>query len=82
MSRKHRQTIDKVQAEELFNAFGFKVEHLTHYQFRIRGEESDNIYDWYHTTGALVRVRDGYNSRVGTMRDPEFVAEFIKKDVK
>lgn len=82
MSKKRRQKIDKDEAEKLLNGFGFSIQHLTWYQFRIKAEESNDIYDWYHTTGATVRVRGGYNARVGTFRDVEELAEFIKKDSK
>lgn len=82
MAKKKRQVINKEACEELLKGFGFSVQHLTYYQFRIKAEESKDIYDWYHTTGAVVRVREGYNQRLCSIRDVEELVEFIRRDIK
>lgn len=47
-----------------FGSQDFESEALPNgYQIRIFVDK-DCFYDWYFTTGSLVRCKDGYNSRV------------------
>jgi len=67
----------------LKNGYGLKVYIMPNgYQFRITQEESSNIFDWYHTTGALVLKTDqSIHSRIGTFKEAEEVAQVIMKKV-
>ncbi len=61
---------------------------MNEYQIRLSDEEHTNVfYDWYHTTGSLVRNKDGfckgmtYGQYGYGSGDPEEVAQFINKDL-
>lgn len=88
MSRKHKNIIDIYKAIKLFNdGYGLDASEFNYYQIRIRYEESDMMWDWYHTTGSLVENRNGQGRRVGgasgqTFMDAESVALLIKKNLR
>lgn len=77
---KNPNRINKQEAIEILQAYGFYVEQKNFYQFRIRPEETQKIYDWYHTTGTLTCVFNGFTRKINIIKDPEEVAEFIKKE--
>lgn len=78
---KNPNRIDKDQAIEIFEAYGYKAIHLNFYQIRIWPEESNDMFDWYHTTGSLVVTKSGFASKIGVYKDTEEVAEIIKNKV-
>ncbi len=80
MSKKNKHRIDIKESVSIFNAYGMQVvEHLP-WEFMIFPDESDNRYDWYHTTGSLVRIRDHFPKKLAVMMDAESVALRIKKE--
>lgn len=38
-----------------FESTGFEVREMNYYQFRISSPDMPGVYDWYHTSGTLVR---------------------------
>ena len=83
MRRKNKNPniIDKAEAIEILSAYGYRAIHFNYYQIRIRPEESQDIFDWYHTTGSLVVTRQGFPHKIGVYKDIEEVAEIIKNEV-
>ena len=77
------ETIKNRTTQEIFEAYGLEVKILNDYAFRITPEESNIFYDWYFTTGALVRHESGKtNFRVnGDFHDPEQLAIFINENI-
>ena len=84
MSKKTKNRINIKGAIDLLSGgYSLKVKEFNFYQFRIRDEEiKDIFYDWYHTTGSLVKNHNGFNSRAGTFKDAESLAIFIRKDLE
>lgn len=79
---KKRNYIDVSNAIELMRAgYGLKPKVFNFYQIRIHHEETKDIWDWYHTTGSLVRTADGVPARDGTFDDAEDVAIHIQRQV-
>lgn len=57
---KQRNKIDIDKAVEIFEeAYGIKAKVFNFYQLRLRTEEINVFWDWYHTTGSLVENRNG-----------------------
>lgn len=81
MSKKSRNYIDVDEAIELFEAYGFKAREFNFYQIRIKPEEFDGFYDWYHTTGSLVCTTRFGNKGLGHFLNPEDVCIKINKFV-
>lgn len=49
---------------------------------RLTMEEHRGVfYDWYHTTGSVVKNTRGYAERIGTYLDAEELGNFINKDI-
>lgn len=84
MSRKYKNIIDVRSAILLFNdGYSLQTRSFNFYQFRISHEEVNGIfYDWYHTTGSLVKNEKGFNISMGIFKDPEDCAMFIKSDLE
>ena len=78
---KHPNKIDILEAVQLFHVYGFKPHTMNFYQIRLRDDSSHAFYDWYHTTGSLVKIDRGNQTKLGTILDPEDVAMFIRKNV-
>lgn len=78
-NRGPKNFIDTDGAIELFEGFGFVANKFNYYQIRIKPEESQKMYDWYHTRGTLTVISNGKTARVGSFKEAEQVAEFIKK---
>lgn len=79
MSRKHKNRIDVRDSIEILNAYGMKVKQHLPWEFMIFPDASENRWDWYHTTGSLVRIRDNFPKKMAVMKDAESVAIFIQK---
>lgn len=61
------------------DGYGISVQKINYYQFRLRMEDySDIFYDWYFTTGSLVKNTDGYPRSEGCYPEAEDVACGIK----
>ncbi len=83
MSRKSTNYINMATTLELLRSgYSFQVRELNVYQLRIRYEESDNVYDWYHTTGTLVVKEGHYFTNIGRIYDPEEIGIAIKNHIK
>ncbi len=88
MARRNRLNVNWAK-QMMRDAYGLRVEVLNGYQFRLTHEESGNVvYNWYHTTGSLVRSEKYPNCQYSSHRnmgrkiiDPEEVAIFIKDDI-
>ncbi len=77
MAGKNRINVGKA-IQFLREGAGMEAKEFNYYQIRIRHEESRAIYDWYHTTGAIVACEDSQFRRIGTATNPEVAAEKIK----
>lgn len=84
MSKKKKNKINTEQALLMFRVgYDLKVKEFNFYQFRISSEYNPFVfYDWYHTTGSLVRNRQGICKSMGKYPDAEDAAIFIKKDLE
>jgi len=59
MSRKRKNIIDVEYTKSELESLGYSVSVMNDYQFRIRMPELTNdVYDWYHTSGTLVVNRE------------------------
>jgi len=83
MSKKVKNYINIEKSLMLFrDGYSFDTEEYNFYQFRIRHEEHKGIfYDWYHTTGTLVKNKYGQNQKMTVIKDPEDVCLFIEKNL-
>ncbi len=79
MSKKYKNRINIEKSKELLEqAFGFEVEIMNYYQFRIRSEETERFWDWYHTTGSLVDNNNGSCRKVnGEFLNADILSEYI-----
>lgn len=55
MSNKNPNVINVKQERLEFESTGFTVREMNYYQFRISCPDMESTYDWYHTSGTLVR---------------------------
>jgi hypothetical protein len=66
----------------LNEGYGLNAEEFNYYQIRLRPDETDDFYDWYHTTGSLVRNSpDRPPKKLVTIRDAEDLAVYIQKQI-
>lgn len=71
---------------EIFAAYGYKFTMPQYYQYRLVKEDpyDRSFFDWYWTTGSLVRTSRGNGTTtsksLGTIVDPEKVCLFINKN--
>lgn len=73
-----RNKINVKDSIEMFSAYGLHAFAFNFYQIRITHLESRILYDWYHTTGSLVRyLENGSIYKAAVIRVPEDVALFI-----
>lgn len=72
---KRKQRIDVDWALCRLTDEGFRPEPLNHYQIRLFRRKE--MWDWYHTTGSLVRTRGGFPERVGTVFEVDKLIRFI-----
>lgn len=81
---KNKNHINVRNALMLFSGgYALQAKQFNFYQFRIVHEEYKGIfYDWYHTTGSLVRNQGGVCKSMGHVADPEDCAIIIKKDLE
>lgn len=76
---KHPNKIDLLESMRIFQAYGLKPHSINFYQIRLQDDESGHIWDWYHTTGTLVRVIDGSQKSAGIYRESEDVAIVVRR---
>lgn len=55
MSKKNKNRIDVRGSKLEFESRDFTVQEMNDYQFRISCPAMEATYDWYHTSGTLVR---------------------------
>jgi len=79
MRKKQKNVIDFEKSKELLEeGYGFEVEVMNYYQFRIRQEETEHFFDWYHTTGSLTDNAKGTCRKVhGVFLSADAVASYI-----
>lgn len=65
----------------LTSAYGLQCTHVNEYHMRIKHEEYDGFFDWYHTTGTLLANRNGGSTNMGKWKDAEDVAKQIQKKI-
>lgn len=68
-----------VEDEKLFmtEAFGYKTKVVNEYHTKITVEDPKRTYDWYHTTGKLLRK----NKLIGESYDGDEISNMIEKDL-
>ena len=77
--------IDSRMAIELLSdGYGLKVQVMNGYQFRLRQEETNTFWDWYHTRGTVMLNENSRSYRWPDYIDPELLAiaiiDYIYKD--
>lgn len=78
MSRKKKNIIPIRDSFLELGSRDFRVRIMNEYQFRIGAPDFEWFYDWYHTTGSLVKVvPDKYMARAGTILTAKEVGNFI-----
>lgn len=81
--KKAKNFISQDKALSLFNeVYGLKARIFNYYQIRIGHEETNDFWDWYHTTGTL--VRNSYEKgplSCGIKLSAEDVAMYIKEKI-
>lgn len=65
----------------LTRAYGLQCTRVNEYHLRIKHEEYDGFFDWYHTTGTLLANRNGGSTNMGKWKDAEDVAKQIQKKI-
>lgn len=84
MSKRKRgkNRIDVQKARELFKGgYALFSRELNYFTLRLWSEESKSMFDWFHTTGTLAKVSDGFYQKLGVLTDPEEVAILINKEL-
>jgi len=70
------------EEREIFEAYGFNVRIVNKRHIQLRLEEYEGIFfDWYATTGTLVKNNNGKFSKGVTVKEAEEVAIYIKNDL-
>lgn len=64
---------------ELFGAYSIEGYELNYYTLRLSDRENNTMWDWYHTTGTLLRHDGSRWHKQKSFRDVENCAEFIRK---
>ncbi len=65
----------------LKEGYGFIPREMNFYQIRLRHEESKAMWDWYHTQGTLVVMRNGKCHRFGKVfGQAEELARFLLEE--
>lgn len=57
--RRRKFFVNVKESIELLKAFGFIVREMNFYQLRLKHQESQAMFDWYHTQGSVVITREG-----------------------
>ena len=85
--RKRRNCIEDGKAMQfLKNAYGLKTKRVNHYHIKVWHEEYEGWFDWYHTTGSVVKTGKGINgeyypSKFGYANDEETLAIRINQHI-
>lgn len=85
--KKRRNYIEDGKAQKfLWDAYGLRTKRVNHYHIKVWHEEHDGWFDWYHTTGSVVKTSRGsngeyYPSKFGYALDDETLAIKIIKSV-
>lgn len=75
---KVRNKIDVDHALCVLTDAGYEPEEFNFYQLRIISKKTRTMYDWYWTTGSLVKTRNNQASRIGAVFEVEKLVEIIK----
>ena len=73
--------IDLKDSIELLQSFGYKVREINYYCLRVISEEIPGFFDWYHTTGTVVRTLNGKHRNLGTAIHSEELTVLINKEI-
>jgi hypothetical protein len=85
-SKKNKNKIDIKDVCELIDGYGLEYRIINHYHMHIYPMESDNIYNWYHTTGTVVLqvplegYKNNYYKSLGKFTNVEDVINLINKN--
>lgn len=78
---KRKNYIDRESAKKYFNEHGYEIYELQDYVFRISHPLINNLFiDWYHTTGTMVKNKNGTASNFGSEEYPLEVVHKISKE--
>lgn len=65
MSNKNKNIINVAEERKfLSNAYGLDTREINEYQLRITHEEFNGFFDWYHTTGTVIKNHNGKHERI------------------
>lgn len=87
MARKKKNIINVPDAQKfLFDAYGLRTKAINYYHLKVWHEEHDGWFDWYHTTGSIVKNSKGtngqyYPSKFGYALDDETLAIKINEAI-
>lgn len=62
--------------------YGFEHKPVNEYHVKLRHEDYDGWFDWYHTTGTIIANRNGGTSNIGKTRNAEETAIIISNHMK
>jgi hypothetical protein len=65
----------------LEDVYGLSVKEMNFYQLRIRHQEFEGIFDWYHTQGTMVVQTKMYTANIGEAGTDEDAAILINNYV-
>lgn len=72
---KRRYWIDVEDTKALFRAYALDLKEINWYHIRITNEEAKDVFwDWYHTQGSVVEVRNSIPKSLGKWGDREDLA--------
>ena len=77
MYDEYMASITNTKRQFLFEAYGLSSYKVNEYHTKIIVENPRTIYDWYNTTGKLLKQR----TLIGVSLDSEEVANLIKDDL-
>lgn len=81
-TKKRKYFVNIKEAREVLRGgYGIFSKVINDYHLKLKTEESDIMFDWYHTTGTLMLVCKDFQNNIGTFGDPEDVARIIHKKI-
>lgn len=80
--RKNFSKLEPTSLNFLETAYGITSQVVNSYHIKLRHEEYDGWFDWYHTTGTLIANRNGGTNNLGHIKKDEDVALKITRHIQ
>jgi hypothetical protein len=75
MKKPRKFYINIPDAIEILKAYAFFPAEMNWYQIRLKHQESNATFDWYHTQGTVVVTKNGRSARWKTIGNAEKLAQ-------